>query len=521
MSVLNLLRNHWPSLVIFAVCIVLIALDTGGFTYTLDDPYIHLAYSQRIAVGHFGMNAGEPSSPCSSIIFPLLLVPFAFTAFHELVPLIINVAASVAALELLRRMLVPKRDIRLAGALTSILLPLLGIGFGLYAVAFSGLEHSLHVAVSLAVMYGCMEIVENKRAQWLPWFIMLLPLVRLEGIPLAGGAILFLIFMRRRKQAAWAAGGIAVLGVMYALGTRLAGLPILPGSITTKWHVMQAIHDEGPVMKALIFHIHRSTLGNALIIILLSAVAMWMLAYVWKLLRTDAAERRGYAALFLVVASCSAAHLLFGALEVRYVIYVFFIPAAFTLRMVRVLLERRERGISRSGYLAFGAAGVALLVLLGWNCFFYTVHIPLGASNIFRQQRQMGVFVRDYLKMPVAVNDLGCVSMDNTAHVLDLAGLNTSDVRRAREMYAPGKWMSVLCSARRPAMALIYDEWFSGMVPGDWVKVARLRLEEQCVSPAGSVVAFYAMPWSDRQAIDSALVRFRAVLPRRTSLELL
>src|SRR5687768_7918900 len=38
----------------------------GDFSYTLDDPYIHLALAENIAIGHYGIDPSESSAPASS-----------------------------------------------------------------------------------------------------------------------------------------------------------------------------------------------------------------------------------------------------------------------------------------------------------------------------------------------------------------------------------------------------------------------------------------------------------------------
>jgi len=57
----------------FVLCllglIAILVLNKGTFTYTLDDPYIHLAVAEQIASGHYGINSTEFSAPCSSAIW--------------------------------------------------------------------------------------------------------------------------------------------------------------------------------------------------------------------------------------------------------------------------------------------------------------------------------------------------------------------------------------------------------------------------------------------------------------------
>ena len=73
----------------------ILSLNNGHFAYVIDDPYIHLALSERIAHGHYGLNPGEAVAPASSILWPFLLAPFAFFEWHSLVPLVLCSLAAV------------------------------------------------------------------------------------------------------------------------------------------------------------------------------------------------------------------------------------------------------------------------------------------------------------------------------------------------------------------------------------------------------------------------------------------
>ena len=67
----------------------ILSRNGGRLTYTLDDPYIHLALSEGIAEGHYGIHPAEPSAPSSSIVWPFLLAPGARLPLHELLPLLL------------------------------------------------------------------------------------------------------------------------------------------------------------------------------------------------------------------------------------------------------------------------------------------------------------------------------------------------------------------------------------------------------------------------------------------------
>ena len=65
------------TLLVFLPLVVMLLLifnySDGEFTYTLDDPYIHLALAKNIWMGNYGINMTELSAPSSSILWPFLL----------------------------------------------------------------------------------------------------------------------------------------------------------------------------------------------------------------------------------------------------------------------------------------------------------------------------------------------------------------------------------------------------------------------------------------------------------------
>jgi hypothetical protein len=79
-----------------AIAVAIVWWCDGHLVYSLDDPYISLSLGQHIAQGEYGINTGEGSSPSSSILYPLLLALFGWTAWQEFVPLLANAAAAIA-----------------------------------------------------------------------------------------------------------------------------------------------------------------------------------------------------------------------------------------------------------------------------------------------------------------------------------------------------------------------------------------------------------------------------------------
>jgi len=144
--------------------------QTGGyFEYALDDPYIHLAMSEQIAAGGYGVNAGEYASASSSILFPFLLAPFAGSEWHWLTPLFWGFAGLLGSAFLWGRFVG-----ELAGRTTAtvqiylLVLALIGPLFlHFVGVSLIGMEHGLSVLAALMVAYGLIRYAEGHGVGWL------------------------------------------------------------------------------------------------------------------------------------------------------------------------------------------------------------------------------------------------------------------------------------------------------------------------------------------------------------------
>ena len=179
------------ALVPTAVLIMLTLRATGGiWEYALDDVYIHLAMSEGVARGEYGVNAGEPASASSSILFSYLLAPFAGTAFHVWWPLVIGLAALVGAASLWARIM--DEATALAAPELWWLPAVMAVGAPVFmhfpAMSLIGMEHMLHIAVTLAALAGFLKLARTGEVGWLLVVgLALNPLLRFEGM-----AMLFL-----------------------------------------------------------------------------------------------------------------------------------------------------------------------------------------------------------------------------------------------------------------------------------------------------------------------------------------
>jgi hypothetical protein len=144
---------------------------------------------------------------------------------------------------------------------------------------------------------------------------------------------------------------------------------------------------------------------------------------------------------------------------------------------------------------------------------------PLASNNIYEQQYQMHRFVSEYYQAPVAVNDLGWVSYRNDNYVLDLVGLASKQAFELRRKRNDSEWMDRLAKEHDVKLVMIYD-WFPIHIPKNWVSIGKLYLGKKKMTPAGSVVTFYALDAETFSRTKRLLVKFRETLPKGVRLVL-
>jgi hypothetical protein len=171
----------------------------------MDDPYISLALSDQIRHGNYGINTGEHSAPSSSILTPFLLAPASGTAFAPLLPLALNCLGLFATIIALHKFVSHLRIFPndwFGITAEAVGLYLVAICLNLIGVVFTGMEHSLHIAVTAGCVYGLALFLDTGRAvKWLPWVLVVSPLLRYEGLPLSFGVLLVLCLRGKWRRA--------------------------------------------------------------------------------------------------------------------------------------------------------------------------------------------------------------------------------------------------------------------------------------------------------------------------------
>jgi hypothetical protein len=500
---------YLPLGILFALSGLVLAtilfLNDGRFTYTGDDPYIHLALAENIARGHYGINLNEYSAPSSSILWPYLLALFSPLPYDDLVPFWINLLSTVVTVLLTSRIFdlltegPPGSSHPLArGAVVSVL------ALALVGPAFSGMEHSLQILLSTVVLLGFVRSLRDDRMPW--WFLLAAvvgPLVRYESLAFAIAAFAYLLYRRKYLAATLLVLCIGIPLIAFSAYLDSLGLGFVPTSIVAKSEVVR----RGGSVVALLVNAWDNIfrLGGPLLYVLIALLVKVAISADRSLHQRLLATFVGLAA---AVHACAGSFGRYGY-EI-YVSYPSLIAVAFLYRESwRKLLTGTK----------VWAGAVVLAVVLSFQYILYPLVTPLMANNVYEQQYQMHRFVTDYYRVPVLVNDLGWVSYRNDEYVLDLQGLGSPLVFEHGGAGISSERLESLARGYGVKIAMVHPV-LSPVLPDRWVKVGALRLGNPRLGAAAGTVEFFVADDADRPTVIRRLEEFRTTLPGRVRLEL-
>lgn len=480
------------------------------FDYPLDDVYIHLAMSEQIAAGGYGVNAGEMASASSSIIYPYLLAPFAGTALHAYIPLLLNAIAVTLSGGLFAQIIsaagLTTGPSAMTGRLLILVSPLL---LNVVGASYMGMEHGLHIAATLAVGGGLIRLIEIGRiGPALVLGCVLGPALRFEGLGVSVAA-LAIVALQGRVLAAVAIGALAAVPVAgFVIYMSSLGLNPLPNSVMVK------LGESGQTSTGFWFRRLVTLMVNLFEKV---AVGMLALSLVWLIAAAfvSGPKRRAAQLLALMIPAIGLAHLLLGKINVmhRYEIYAVVLMVALSVYVsARHMPPRVSRQMQRLSTIAVFALGF----------FFIGNFVDRGlwaTSSIRAQQGEMARFAHDFWGQPIAVNDLGYVSYRSPSYVLDLYGLGNTEAMEIRTGNPPANWADPLVQAAEVRLIMLYPLWFKGGISPDWVPMGTLSLSGHTGYVAFRKVAFYAARAEDVPKIMAALERFVPTLPQTTRFE--
>lgn len=453
----------------------------GYFIYTLDDPYIHLALAKNISLGHYGINLSEYSSPSSSILWPFLLVPFAFLdQTLQYIPLAINLISALFTIYCLKIIFQDQSPLK-----QSLLIFIILFSLNIYGLVFSGMEHNLHIAIISLTAVGLLrpELLANNQFK-LIFFVSLIlaPTIRFESLAITVPFLTYLYSEKKYKQEVIISSLILVaIMICYGLYMYSLGLDFLPQSVMAKSVESQKNYA--------LYLMHNLQKLRWIIIIPLGIT----------LLFPDLKQRP----LLLSVSFTSILYVLAGkSVEglFRHEIFIVYFAALCILHVV----QEYSKNI---------AIFIFILPLVCIPYIQYSLTTHQSSAAIYDQQFQMTKIIQNLDSQKVAINDLGLIAYYNNDYILDIYGLASKEALTYRKENTTPDWMNILRQKHDIKYAFIYKDWFNKDIPENWIQVGTL----ECLKRHGATTAFnkvniYATDKQYASNLKTALDQYNASL---------
>ena len=494
----------WTIAVYIVACIItlvrVVAINDGHFVFALDDPYIHLALSEQIAHGTYGINPGEASSPSSSLLWPLLLVPFARASWQALVPLFLNFIAGLAAATLLARLVAmwpgDRSRWNTVGRFASA--GLLIFAANLVVLTFIGMEHTLQVLLAAVCAYGVLRCVHNQPVPtWVLIGVALGPSVRYEAVGLTFLLVFALAVRGRYRAAALLGAGAITPLLLFSLFLHHLGLPILPLSVLVKG---QQLASGGSIAHRVLdiarmaYHGIRSEPQRALLFVLTMTVAALAL--------TQRDLRARWITLF--AAGVLAMHLLVGRFGWfhRYEVYIVLFGVLIALDMLH------------SRWKVPALLSICILLIAGRDYLRATPQIARASHEIYMQPYQTHRFVDAFYRGNIALNDMGLVSYRRppSVRIVDLWGLASLEASRHPEK-SPA-WLDEITRREHTDLVVITRSWYPGVAPS-WIPLGGLCMasSQDMLIASDACASYYATSPAAAIQLSAQLQQFALTLP--------
>lgn len=486
----------------------------GRWVYTLDDPYIHMAMAKNlVAHGVFGVTRFSFSSATSSPLWTLFLAgSYRLLGVQDWIPGVgaaLFALAAIFATDSLCRFLGLRWAGRLMACLSVVYLT------PLVPLVSTGMEHALHVFLAMVFLERALRFkCAPEPGTLLPMCLAgsLAVAARYESLFLVAPFVFWFLCAKRWRGAVLLLAAAVLPVVAYGTVSMFYGSYFLPNSLMLKGHFPGL---DG--MPALV-----QALGGRGFSVLMGTDHLYVICVVLMLgavLHCRKGANGDFHILALCIAAAIALHLQFASVGwfFRYEAYL----VAVSLPVIGGLYSGLAGGSFKGVFRARGS-GYVLALLAGFVLLAWPLHqrakkalaaVVPASSHIYRQQYHMADFTRKMYPpaVPLALNDLGAVSYYSDADILDLYGLGTIEVARAkREGQYDANAIARLLETRQVRFAMLYADWFKGILPESLIPVADWTVIPSYFS---KTVTFYATTRAGAKDLENRLRKYEELLP--------
>jgi 4-amino-4-deoxy-L-arabinose transferase-like glycosyltransferase len=473
--------------------------------------------------GVWGMYKYEFTSSSSSPLWALLLsLNYLLFGPNEVSPFVLNL---IFATLLIFGIYLLLRKSTSRSVFTLIVLLSMIFFIPLAPIVFCGQEHTMHALLTILFVYLSAKILSNEKSNFKDKdyvvLLMLAPLLtftRYEGMFLVF-VVCILFILRRRVLQCLCLGGMGALSiVIYGMISISKGWYFLPNPVLLKGNMPDFFSLKG-VIKLLGYSSFHQIISNQHILFL---VIVALVVFIFQYTRQEGIWKDVKIMIFIFVAT-TILHMQFAdtgwfyryeAYLVALGIFVIaigmheYLPEKFSFKIHRSLIPK---------YIAIALLIFLVIFPLADRGLWSLVKTPQATTNIYEQQYQMGLFLKEfYQDEVVAANDIGAINYLADIKCIDLWGLANLEVANLkREGNYNTTQIYELAKQKNVKIAIVYDHWFEGYggIPSKWIKVGEWKISNNVVC-GGETVSFYAVDPPEADNLIKNLSAFSSSLPK-------
>jgi len=501
--------------------------DTGGvFCYGADDPFTHLAIAKNLAFhGVWGTTPDQFVSASSSVLYPLLIAGvMKLTGPAATIPFFLCLVSAILSLFVVQKWL--KKEGLNADNQFLVLLALIFFT-PLPIMVMVGMEHILQLLLCFLFITSFSEVLATPESsastsRTLPWMAFLygalMVACRYECAIFVLMTAAILLYQRRIKLAFWLVFFALMPILLFGIYSVSHGSLFFPNSVLLKSKAPPLTFDG-------LFDFFTSQLYQRLVTVTGAHIyntaavqrLMVMLPLMYFLFSKQVRQQPAYRYIILLLTGGLLAHLAFATIDrtSRYEAYVVGLSAFFIIFLILKFGREIWYPLSATVKWASGFIAFILVFPLVFRAGGAFVDIKQASVNIFDQQYQMGSFFHRYYNNDgIALNDIGAVSYLTEGKKLDLIGLASNDVAKARlhMNYSP-QVVSQAVDRDNVKVAVIFNIWFPPQFYKNWTPVAAWTIPNNIIC-LDNTVTFYAVDTTLRQDLKNKLRQYENSLPK-------
>ena len=467
---------------IILLLIVSLRLNQGHFVYGLDDAYIHMSIAKNFALhGVWGVTPYAFSSSSSSLLWTLLLSSiFYIIGVNDLVPFILNIILGTITIFMVYYIL---RFYKIHPVYNSLVLVGVVILTPLPYLIFIGMEHILQIILVIAFVFLSVKILTDLNSKPLNYYLLLiltvpLAMVRYESLILIF-LVAFLFILKKKFTYSFLIIVLAIIPIaIYGIISILNGWSFLPNSVILKSYFTNTAITTSISYLPNIYTILPNTISTLITYLLAMIIALLLLSIAAFRLRKNKTIWEVPTIWLIISGILIIIQLIFINNDwlLRYTSYLVVMGLiALLLGVYNYLPQKFSFKFNKKSvpkYLAISLLVFLLLSPFAIKMYYLTI-TPQSTNNIYEQQYQMASFLSEYYPNgSIAANDIGAINYFTNIQCLDLVGLSSNDVAQAHKNNTfNAQELNYLANQHNVQIAIIYEEWWAGDIPSNWIKV--------------------------------------------------